>query len=90
MTDSAQFNNNIELHIKELVLEGFPTRDTSRIVSVFKSELEQLLRQGNIPENIRSKNILRLDGGTIRIQPGASPEMSGRQVARNLYRGLVQ
>ena len=90
MTDSAQLNHNMDLHIEELVLEGFPAQDASHIASVVRSEVERLLRQGNIPASIRNGNIAQIDGGTIQIKPGTTPEMTGRQVARNLYRGLVR
>ena len=90
MTDSTSSKRNIDLHIEELVLDGFPAQDASRIASVVQGELERVLSQGNIPENITNGNITQIDGGTVRIRPGASPEMTGKQVAQNLYRGLIK
>jgi hypothetical protein len=87
MRDSAPQNRNIDLHIEEIIMEGFSPRDRSRIASVVQQQLQQLLNQGEI---IQNRNTAHVDGGTIQIEPGASPEMAGRQIAQNLYRRLVK
>ena len=89
MRDSTSLNRNIELHIEELVLEGFAVRDVSRITSAMQSELEQLVSRGNDLTGIKNRNTAQIEGGTIQIQPGATPETTGKQIAQNLYRGLA-
>ena len=90
MREASPSDYNIDLRIEELVLEGFSGQDGPRIASAVQAELERLLRSGNIPPGIRNGTIAQMDGGRVQVSPGATPEMTGRQVARNLYRGLAQ
>jgi hypothetical protein len=91
MRDSAPQNRNIDLHIEELVLDGFSVSDGNRITAVVQQELRRLLSYGELPSGLtRNGNISRLDGGSIQIERGATAEMTGKQIAQNLYRGLVQ
>ena len=80
---------NIELHIEELVLDGFSSQDKNHIASVVRQELHHLLSQGDIPRKLmRTNDISRLDGGTIQMEPKATVESIGSKIARNLYKGL--
>ncbi len=80
---------NIELHIEELVLDGFPSQDKNRIASVVQQELQHLLSKGELPQRMmRSDDITRLDGGAIQVEPGAPAKSTGSKIARNLYGGL--
>lgn len=90
MSDSApQQNRMIELHIDELILEGFPVSDPNRITSVVQQELHRLLSQGELPSRMkRNGDIERLDGGAIQIEPRTTPENTGVRIARSLYGGL--
>lgn len=82
---------NVELHIEELVLDGFPSQDRNHIASVVQQELHRLLSQGELPQGMmRNNNIARLDGGTISVEPQATTESTGASIARNLYGGLQQ
>ena len=79
----------MELHIEELVLDGFPSQNKEHIASVVQQELHRLLSQGQLPQGLmRNNNIEQLDGGTIHIEPHATPDSTGAGIARNLYGGL--
>ena len=82
---------NIELHIEELVLDGFPSQDKDHIASVVQQELHRLLSQGQLPQGLtRNNNIARLDGGTIQVEKHATSENTGQKIARKLYGGLQE
>ena len=86
---TANQKRNIELHIEELVLDGFPSQDKDHIASVVQQELHRLLSQGQLPQELmRNNSIAQLDGGTIHIEPHATPDSTGAGIARNLYGGL--
>lgn len=79
----------IDLHIEELVLEGFPAGDRVRIGEAVGAELARLL---SAPDATGVLTALdggaRLSGGSFEVVPGAGPEWIGAQVARSAYRGL--
>jgi len=80
---------NINIHIEELVLDGFPVSDQNRITAALQQELHRLLGQGELPVMLRRDgSVVRLDGGTVRLESGATPETMGKQVAQSLYGGL--
>lgn len=82
---------NIELHIEELVLDGFPSQDKQHIASAVQQELHSLLSQGQLPQGLtRNNNIARLDGGTIQMEPKATSQSTGHKIARKLYGGLQE
>lgn len=80
---------NIKLHIEELVLDGFSSRDKNQLASVVRQELQHLLSRGDIPRRlVRSGDIPQLDGGTIQMEPKSTVESKGIKIARNLHGGL--
>ena len=80
---------NIELHIEELVLDGFQSQNKQHIASAVQQELHRLLSQGQLPQGLtRNNNIARLDGGTIQVEKHATSEITGHKIARKLYGGL--
>ena len=81
----------IDLHIEELVLEGFRPSDRHRIGAAVESELARLLAERGLPPALaQGADLPRLDGGSFEARPGARPEALGRQVANAAYRGLKQ
>ncbi len=85
----AGARRNIELHIEELVLEGFPETDQDRITAAVEKELSRLMSTGKISELLGQDNRTReVDGGRLEIEPGASAELTGIGIARSLYGGL--
>jgi hypothetical protein len=79
----------ITLHIEELILHGFPARDRNQIARAVENELVRLLGQGEMPRSFSHGGMIpKIDGGTFRIKYGATPQMIGEQISRNLYGGL--
>ena len=80
---------NIELHIEELVLEGFDQVDTRRITGAVERELTHLFIERDIPPTFAGGGeIDRLDGGAFQVARGSRPETIGTKVAQALYGGL--
>jgi hypothetical protein len=79
----------IELHIEELVLQGLPSRDRDRIGTAVESALARLLEEHGLPPALaRGESAAEISAGDIDIQPGATPEAIGEQIARVLYEEL--
>jgi len=82
---------NIELHIAELVLHGFPPGDRHRIAEAMQQELTRLLTEQGLPPSLQQAGeVPRLDGGAFIAQRHASPRSVGNQVAHAVYGGLVR
>ncbi len=80
---------NIDLHIEELVLEGFRPSDRHRIGAAVERELARLLAERGLPPGFaQGVDMPRLDGGSFVAKPGVRPEVVGRQVAGAVYGGL--
>ena len=81
---------NIELHIDELVLHGFPRGDRHRIGEAIRQELLRQFSERGIPEVLtRQGNISRLNAGSIQAERGSKPERIGMQVAQAVYGSVV-
>lgn len=82
----------IDLHIEELVLDGFPPGDRHRIGAALERELARLLSEAGergVPESwAGGGEAARLDGGTFEAKPGARPERVGAQIAQSVFRGM--
>ena len=58
----------VELHIEELVLHGFPTRDRYGIAEAIQRELTRLLIEHGVPEALRQGgDVARLNGGSFEV-----------------------
>ena len=80
---------NIELHIDELVLHGFPPHDRSRIGEALRRELSVVVTERGLPSWMaRGARVARLSGGDITVAPIATPGAIGGQLAEAVYRGL--
>jgi len=79
----------IDLHIEELVLDGFAPGDRHRIGAALERELTRLLAERGVPASWeRGGEAPRLDGGTFEAKPGARPERVGAQIAQSVFRGM--
>jgi len=79
----------VELHIDELVLEGFSAGDRYRIGEALERELTRLFEEKGVPGSFTSgKEIDRINGGSFQVAPGARAERVGTQVAGAVYGGL--
>lgn len=89
--NNANHRESINLHIEQLVLDGFPAQDHNRIVSAMQEKLHRLLSQEELPSIFNhSANIGRLDGGEIQAGYEDTAEAIGKQTARNIYGGIQQ
>jgi hypothetical protein len=80
---------SIELHIEELVLDGFPPADRYRIAEAIEGELARLLTEQGFPGQMQSGDINRLDGGTFDIAQGERADAIGSQIAQHIHGGLT-
>jgi hypothetical protein len=81
----------IHLHIEELVLHGFPSRDRHRIGEAMQRELTRLFTEERTPPALaKSAEIDRLNGGTFPMTTAPRPEATGTQVARAVFGGFKQ
>jgi hypothetical protein len=80
---------NIELHIEELVLHGFSSRDRDAIGEAVRHELMRLFAEQGIHSTFgKNYEVERLDGGSFNVKPGAKAQTIGTQVAQSVYGGL--
>lgn len=77
---------DVELHIEELVLQGFEARHSDSIARAAERELARLLVEHGVPASLAGGvQIARLDGGGFEVVRGAKPEVIGAQVARAMW-----
>lgn len=80
---------DIDLHIEELVLEGFNPGDRHAIGEAVQRELARLLAEKGVPPAMAGGGeIARVDGGQFEQGSGARPEEAGVQTARAVYGGF--
>ncbi len=78
--------HSIEVHIEELVLNGFDPRDRHRIGDAVERELARLFaEQGVLGTLAEPAAIDRLDVDAFRVKPSYRPEKVGAQVAQAVY-----
>jgi hypothetical protein len=82
---------SIELHIDELVLEGFAPGDRYVIGDAVQQELAHVLAQRSVPMSLRSENATdEIKGQTFIVPHNAKPHAMGRRIARAVYQGFGQ
>jgi hypothetical protein len=80
---------NVELHIEELVLHGFPPDYRHRIGGAVEQEISRLFTEQGVPPSLsRGGDIPRLDAGAIQMSPELGADAVGARVARSLYEGM--
>jgi hypothetical protein len=83
--------SSIELHIEEMVLHGFESRDRYAIGEAVERELALLLGEQAIPNSLRVDNATdEIKGATFNILPTAKPPAIGRQIAQAVYQAFGQ
>ncbi len=83
--------NCVELHIDELILDGFAPGDHSLVGEAVERELARLLAvQGVPPALSQGREVAWLDGGAFEVTPGSPAETTGVQVAKAVYGGLTR
>ena len=80
---------NIELHIEELVLSGFPRAQRYEIADAISQELQRLFGERGVPQSVTtSAAVERVDTGVLEIEPPARPEAVGTGIAQQIYGGM--
>ncbi len=81
----------VDLHIDELLLDGFAPAERRRVGAALASELERLLTERGVPEALRrGEAIESLDAGAFEVARGARPEAIGKRVALAVYERLCR
>ncbi len=79
----------VELHIGELVLEGFLPLDRVQLGAVVQQELARLFAERGVPAGLaHTVEVASLDGGEFRVAPGSNAQAIGSQIAQAVYGGL--
>ena len=78
---------SIELHIEELVLDGFS--GSGDIKEAVEIELSRMLREQGSPRLLaESSEIESLQGGKFDVKESSRHDVIGAAVARSIYGGL--
>ena len=79
----------VEIHIDELVLEGFLPEDRSGIGESLERELSRLFQERGVPQSLTAdKQVDEIKGGSFEVAAGSRAERIGRQVAGAVYGGM--
>jgi hypothetical protein len=80
---------SIQVHIEELVLDGFAQRDRYAIAEALEQELGRLLREHGVAERLlRQGRAAEIDAGQVQIGSSATPAAVGVHAAQAVQRGL--
>lgn len=76
----------LELHIEELILEGFAPESRHLIARAVEGELSRLFAEQGIPSWMsEGGEVARLDGGAFQSAPGSRPQATGVEIAQAVY-----
>lgn len=82
-------NPDIEIHIDEIVLHGFPARNKAGIDNALRNELALLLARYGAPAILKNGGAVPLvPGGTFKTSSHESSKSIGKSIARSIYSGL--
>jgi hypothetical protein len=82
---------SVDLHIDELVLDGFASGDRYTIGDAVERELARLLGEEGIPISLRSESQAdELRGEAFNAAHDMKPPMIGRQIATAVYQAFGQ
>lgn len=76
----------IEVHIEELILDGFEPAKRWRIGDALEKELRGLLAANGVP-SLWLSNPERIAAGTVSTASLTKPERAGAEIAGAAYRG---
>lgn len=82
-------DHNIELHIEELVLNGFPSIDKDHFGEAVQRELSRLFSERGMPPLLSQSGALaQLDVSNITLKPNSTGGEIAAGVAQTLYGGF--
>ncbi|MDA4121760.1 MAG: hypothetical protein OK456_01115 [Thaumarchaeota archaeon] len=80
---------NIDIHIDELVLEGFDFHDHKRIAASMKVELARLITEKGLGMQLdRTSDLGRVSAPAFNVPTDRNPRAIGREIARSVYKGM--
>jgi hypothetical protein len=83
-------SHHLELHIEELILQGFPGCDRDRMGSVITQELTRLFTEQGIPRSVQDRgSSVRLPGRSFEVNTGSRVEVTGVEIAQQIYGGIT-
>ncbi|GAA1920934.1 hypothetical protein GCM10009716_31970 [Streptomyces sodiiphilus] len=80
----------VEVHIGELVLDGFPRADAGAVAGAFRAELTRLVREHGVPLAEGGDRELDLLSGLPPLPRATSSRGLGRALARSVHAGLTR
>lgn len=82
-------NQAIELHIDQLILEGFSPRDAFYIGRALERRLTYLIQQKGLPTGMNHPlTIPNIDAGQFHFNQKMKPNTIGQQIATSVYNGF--
>lgn len=86
---SVNTPRSVELHIHQLLLEGFEDADQIAIRRAVETELTLLLSQGGMPQFPSERQSTDcIDGGMFHLGTNTTVRRLGSHIARAIYSGL--
>jgi hypothetical protein len=80
-------SQQIELHIEELILHGFPPDRRYAIAQAIEMKLTRLLTEQKIPAALKQDGIVRsINAGSIHINNESKSEATGNKIANAVYK----
>jgi hypothetical protein len=80
----------IEVHIEELVLDGFARRDRLAIADAVEAELTRLIAEGGVGAlGERQASVERVQAGSFRAEAGARGAAIGAETAKAVFGGIT-
>lgn len=86
----VQPHSAVELHVEELLLQGFASRDRHQIADAMQQELGCLFLRLGPPTPIPGGEAAAIDAGSFRVGIGEGPTAVGVQAANAVYECLKQ
>ena len=81
--------SSLQLHIGELVLDGFPEMNRGLLAQAVQVELSRLFSEGGVPPGLLSGEALpRLDAGSFEVAPGSGVDSLEARTAASLAASL--
>ncbi len=81
--------SRLELHIGELVLQGFPGMDPELLGAAVQAELFRLLAEDGLPSRLARAGVVgAVDGGQFTLEASEDIRHLGARIARAVYEGL--
>jgi hypothetical protein len=79
---------DLELHVDEMVLEGVDPAHRETVANAMRAELAALLARGGVRADLLRGGALRLEGGSLTVEPGLAPAELGARIARAVHSGM--